>query len=317
MEIAQPHVVVRSFGPGIGRDLVAALGVHAVEVSEARDRSDACRVAAGRGATVVIVTDAADAGGAVAEVRELFPGVPILLCPGPPGAGPPLAGAGDAIGTIPASASLPEICWHVLAAIARWAGRPGITEHTIGPFALAVDAAGIVCPMPPSLGCLIMDGRRLRPGDSLLSVVAPPDRAAVGDALGRAGDGHPQFLTLRILDTGGSPHAVLAGFRPAAGGRVAVLIQPLVFAGQIGGRHADVRDPITGLLTRWEMSRRLEVEERSTAPDTSAALVLVRLDVFSEIADRLGHADEHGVGDRKSTRLNSSHAITSRMPSSA
>ena len=38
---------------------------------------------------------------------------------------------------------------------------------------------------------------------------------------------------------------------------------------------------------------------------------------YSELARRLGMAKVNGQGDRKSTRLNSSHSTLSRMPSSA
>jgi len=48
MELALPHVVVWTTGPGLGSDLVAALAAHPVEVSEIRGQVEAERAATSR-----------------------------------------------------------------------------------------------------------------------------------------------------------------------------------------------------------------------------------------------------------------------------
>jgi len=79
VEIALPYVIVRICGPGVGSEIVAALSVHPVEVSEARDVWEMHRVSSGRPAILVVLADPPEASSAVVETRADLPGVPILV----------------------------------------------------------------------------------------------------------------------------------------------------------------------------------------------------------------------------------------------
>jgi diguanylate cyclase (GGDEF)-like protein len=68
-----------------------------------------------------------------------------------------------------------------------------------------------------------------------------------------------------------------------------VLVQPLIFGGPIVGRHVNDRDPITGLLNRWAVSRALEELEKKEPPVGQAAVILVTLDGFADIGSYIGH----------------------------
>ena len=133
MELALPHVVVRTFGSGLGADLVAALGAHPLEVSEARDRGESRRVAAGRPAILVVVAGG-DPRETVAEVRDDFRGTPLLLIGDP--SNPTVAATSDgSIESIPAGLPLPDI----------WRGRlPGPDDE----FAHLVQAAADITLVP-------------------------------------------------------------------------------------------------------------------------------------------------------------------------
>ena len=100
-----------------------------------------------------------------------------------------------------------------------------------------------------------------------------------------------------------------AGGHTGVMGRVvtAVVTHGCACAGMVGPFHVDspwwaeVEPVVTHL------------EETLGVP----AVVLRLLTVEGSDGARDGHVTYHAEADRKSTRLNSSHAITSRMPSSA
>lgn len=292
MEIALPYVVVRVCGPGVGTDLVAALTVHPVEVTEARDTPEMHRVSAGRQAILVVVVDPPDPHRIVSETRADFPGVPILLVSD---SAEPFAAdgavAGGALTAIRSGQPMPEICWHVLEAVSRAAHRPGITEHPLGPDLIEVDQRGIVIAGESSAGGAFSGGFHIRPGDSLLSLIEPLEQPMIARLLERARGSEPQFCTVRLLGGHGHGygHAVAIAVRSASPGRVAVLVQPLIFGGPIVGRHVNDRDPITGLLNRWAVSRALEELEKKEATAGQAAVILVMLDGFSDIGSYIGH----------------------------
>ncbi|MFM9057772.1 MAG: EAL domain-containing protein [Planctomycetaceae bacterium] len=285
MELALPHVVVRICGPGIGPALVAALGVHPVEVSEARDAHEARRVAAGRPAILVVMTDPPDVEAAVGQARSEFHGAGILLVSAAP---EPATAAGALIDAVSSDQSLDDVCWDVLEAIGRAARHPGVVEHPLGPESLECDGRGIVTSDIARLAGLLFAGRRLRSGDSILHVVDPADRPTLAAALARAAGGAAAFSTLRVLNHHGGLHAAAVGLR-GRGGRVTVLVQPLISGGPIVGRHVNTRDPITGLLTRWAMSRALDARNhlRQTTGD-AGFIVVLRIDDCAAIAAEIG-----------------------------
>lgn len=290
MEIVLPHVVVRVCGPDVGTDLIAALSVHPVEVSEAHDKWEMSRVAGGRPALLVVVVDPPDARAAVAETAVDFPGAPMLIVsdsaePFAAGDGAP----GGFVDTIRSGQPMPDICWHVLEAVSRAARLPGIAEHPLGPDLIEVDQEGIVITGAEAPGGVIVGGFRLRRGDSLLSLIEPLDRTTIARTLDRAHVGEAQFCTVRLLGEHGRRHTVAMAVRSVIPGRVAVLIQPLICGGPIGGRHVSNRDPITGLLNRWTLSRALEASDTHRSPAGTAAVILATLDEFTSIGSYIGH----------------------------
>lgn len=292
MEIALPHVVVRVCGPGVGTDLVAALTVHPVEVTEARDAPEMHRVSAGRPAILVVLVDPPDPQRIVSETWADFPGVPILIVSE---SAEPFAAdgavAGGVLTAIHSGQPLPDICWHVLEAVSRAARLPGITEHPLGPDLIEVDQRGIVIAGESSAGGAFSGGFHIRPGDSLLSLIEPLDQPLIARMLERAHASEPQFSTVRLLGGHGHGrgHTVAIAVRSAGRGRVAVLVQSLIFGGPIVGRHVNDRDPITGLLNRWAVSRALEELEKKEPWVGQAAVILVMLDGFSDIGSYIGH----------------------------
>jgi len=132
VELALPHVVVRVCGPAVGPDLVAALTVHPVEVSETRDTSEMHRVAGGRPAILVVVVDPPDARSVAVETWADFPGVPILIVSGSARPFVPSeTGRSGWVDTVRSSQPVQDLCWHVLEAVSRAARVPGIAEHPL------------------------------------------------------------------------------------------------------------------------------------------------------------------------------------------
>lgn len=295
MEIALPHVVVRICGPGVGPELVAALDLHPLEISQARDASEARRVARGRRAVLVVVTDPTDARAAIAETWSEFPRTPIVLVAHTVADATHLAIASPGsvsekgwVDSISGGLPLAEICWHVLEAVGRAAMLESGADHPIGPVLLEVDEAGCVTSVARAEG-LLVDGRRVGPGASLLNVVAPADRAPFAQALGRMQPGEIRFAPLRILDMRGGSHAASMAMRCVEAGRYAMVVQPLLSGGPIVGRHVNNRDPITGLLTRWAVASTLESLARSDPEGRGLVLLVLKLDNFAAISEYIGH----------------------------
>lgn len=317
MELALPRIVVRVCGPGVGTDLIAALSVHPVEVAEAHDRSELHRVADGPPALLVVVVDPPDARAVVVETSVDLPGVPILLVSDSAGS----FAAGEApfrgvVDTIRSGQPLPDLCWHVLEAVSRAIRLPGIIEHPLGPDLIEVDQGGIVVTGATRPGGVIIGGCRLRSGDSLLSLVEPLDRSAIAHVLGQAHPGVARFCIVRLLGEHGRHLTVSLAVRSVVPGRVAVLVQPLIGGGPIVGRRGNDRDPITGLLNRWALSRILEAREQQGPLAGEATVMLATLDEFTAIGSYIGHRETDVVLQSVASALNQVFphpAVTSRL----
>ena len=75
---------------------------------------------------------------------------------------------------------------------------------------------------------------------------------------------------------------------------------------------ASLTEDLQRLQAEYSNYRKRVERDRSLASESATATVLIEL---LSILDDIDRASEHG--DRKSTRLNSSHVSESRMPSSA
>ena len=129
-----------------------------------------------------------------------------------------------------------------------------------------------------------------------------------------------QAIALRGLPIEIMPGTVVAGYSSIRSEiDPAPLMQDLAAQGtRLALPVIAARDSPLG-FRRWALGEELLrgplgiLEPSPAAAELVPDIMLVPLAAF----DRLGHRIGYGAGDRKSTRLNSSHAITSRMPSSA
>jgi len=297
LEITLPHVVVRICGSGVGPDLVAALGLHPVEVTEARDASEARRVAGGRPAVLVVVTDPPDARAPTAETWSVFPKTPILIvAPAARGAAAqqpalgPQAGDKGWVDSIPGDLPLADICWHVMEALSRANRLTSVLDPPIGPVSIDVDDQGRVTAGGDCVEGVLINGQRLMAGKTILDLLAPADRPLLATSLRQAPLGEAWFSPMRLLDPRGGTHTVSIGTRHTAEGRRCLLIQPLVAGGPTVGRHVNNRDSVTGLLTRWGMARELESLARSNPEDPGAVILVLKLENFAAIGEYVGHA---------------------------
>lgn len=301
MELALPHVVVWTRGPGLGTDLVAALAAHPFEVSEVRGLVEARRAAAGRQPMLVVLVCPQDTAARVAEAAAQFPGRPILLVSDEPGRWTAVdAPACPPITEFAATQPLEEICWHVAEALSRTAYSLDTPERRLGPMLIEIDGQGVVAAACDLSAIWFFPGPYPRPGASLLPLLPPEDRSLFTRNLAWAEQGLVSFFPVRVLDRSGSPHPMHAGLRVAGPSTVSLILQPLIDCAPIVGRRRGTRDPLTGLIDRWELWRQMET---MPATDEPTAVVFVKLDAFETIAATMDFQQVDEVFDRVASAL--------------
>ena len=301
VELALPHVVVWSRGPGLGTDLVAALAAHPVEVSEVRGLVEAQRAATSRPPLLVVLVCPQNAVGRLAEASQTFPGIPILLYADSPA---PLAAGGIPAGVQldERSSGLPlqEICWQVAEALSRTARTSEAPERRLGPMRIELDRKGVVGTLFDLRGIWFFPGPYPKAGESLLPLLQSEDRDLFARHLDLAEQGSVSFFPVRVLDHSGAPHPMHAGLRFAGGGRVDLILQPLVDCAPIVGRRRGTRDPLTGLVDRWELWQRMEQQELSSRP---ALVLFAKLDAFESIFTTMTFQEVDEVFDRVASAI--------------
>lgn len=300
MELALPHVVVRTTGPGIGTDLVAALAAHPVEVSEVRGLVEVRRAATGRQPMLVVLVCPPDPQPWIAEAAIEFPGVPILLFDGKAGASPRFSTPdGRPVEERPSDQPLQEICWQVVEALARAAHDREPFERRLGPTLVDLDADGSIGHAYDLSDCWFFPGPFPTADGNIKEFVQAEDRDLVGLHLHHAAQG-PTFFPLRLLDRTGASHPMYAGVRAMGPGRMLLALQPLIDCAPIVGRRRGTRDPLTGLIDRWELWRQMIYEP---TPNRIAIVMLVRLDAFETIAVALDFRQVDELFDRVASAI--------------
>jgi diguanylate cyclase (GGDEF)-like protein len=301
MELALPHVVVWTTGPGLGTDLVAALAAHPVEVSEIRGMVEAERAATSRPPLLVVLVSPQDVSGRIAAAARIFPGVPILLYTRSP---TPLAAADKPAGVVieeqSANQPISEICWQVAELLSRTIRTSQTPERRLGPMRIELDRMGVVGGAFDLRGIWFFPGPYPRPGESLLKLLQPEDRGLFTRYLELAAEGAVSFFPVRILDDAGASHPMHAGLRFARAGRVDLILQPLIDCAPIVGRRRGTRDPLTGLIDRWELWRQMGTRGATSGP---ACVLFAKLDAFESIATTMNFQQVDEVFDRVASAI--------------
>ena len=301
MELALPHIVIWTRGPGVGTDLVAALAAHPVEISEVRGRTEARRAASARPPSLVVLVCPADVRARMRDAAAEFPEVSMLvLRNAPPGAEPDVPVDSDTFADRPATAPLDELCWHVVEALSRARPRTAAPEYRLGPVRLALDRAGVITGGHDLRGSWLFPGPDPEAGHAILPLVDPLDRDVLMRHLDRADPDLPAFFPLRVLDRRGSSHPTHAALRATGPDSALLILQPLIDAAPIVGRRRGTRDPLTGLIDRWELWRSMEAEGAGGGP---AFVLHPRLDTFASIAENLSFEQVDEVFDRVASAI--------------
>ncbi len=301
MELALPHIVVWTHGTGLGADLVAALVTHPVEVSEVRGLIEAQRAAAGPPVMLVVLVCPDDIHARVAEAMLLYPRVSLLVMAENPGdVSPGLIPAETRLVSVPVTGSLEVLCWHVAEALSRQSRSPPTPQRRLGPMFIEVDRRGVVGASCELSDSWFFPGPYPRPEESLLPLFHPEDRDAFADQLERVGQRAPIFFPIRVLDTNGSSHPMHVGLNASSPERVMLILQPLIDAAPIVGHRRGIRDPFTGLIDRWELWRRMEVDD---AISRSTFVLHAKLDTFAAIATEMDFHQVDELFDRVASAI--------------
>jgi diguanylate cyclase (GGDEF)-like protein len=91
-----------------------------------------------------------------------------------------------------------------------------------------------------------------------------------------------------------------AGLRFGGAGRVDLILQPLIDCAPIVGRRRGTRDPLTGLIDRWELWRQMGQRGASAGP---ACVLFAKLDAFESIATTMNFQQVDEVFDRVASAI--------------
>jgi|GEM_PF-4878216 len=296
-----PHIVIWTCGPGLGSDVVAALAVHPVEVSEVRDMLEAQRVAAGRPAQMVVLIGSNNVNERIAQIATVFPGLHILLLTDSTSSVLLAAKlANVSITEVSISQPLTSLCWYVLETLCQTIRTRGESFQHLGPMLVSIDAAGIVDASTDLKNEWFYYGDYPQPGESIIPLLVTEDREMFTQHLRAAELGAVCFFPIRIMNGSPTPHLLYVGMR-SIGNRLKLILQPLIDSAPIIGRRRGTRDPITGLIDRWELWR--EMQEESLQNNESSFVVFAKLDAFESIATSMSFRAVDDIFDRVASAI--------------
>jgi EAL domain-containing protein (putative c-di-GMP-specific phosphodiesterase class I)/GGDEF domain-containing protein len=165
---------------------------------------------------------------------------------------------------------------------------------------IVVDVTGVVGASCELGDIWFFPGPYPRPGTSLLTLLQPDDRSTFVRNLEQAAHGMTSFFPVRVLDRDGHPHPMHVGLRAGSAGERLLILQPLIDCAPIVGRRRGTRDPLTGLIDRWEAWRQMEQEP---VTDGSCTVVFAKLDAFETVASSLTFQQVDEVFDRVASAI--------------
>jgi diguanylate cyclase (GGDEF)-like protein len=277
----------------LGKQVVAGLANHPFQIAEVENPGEIAVGHPGREPEVIGLVLPADARKSVAEVRKQYPVTPIVLVTesGKEIQDAPRLGSGR-IDELKSATALQEICWWVANEVAKPKELASLVEHQIRPVLMELNGQAEVLPDLNLRNLWIFPGPCPQGGDSLMDWVQAEDRALFFQEMKKAEGNSLRVFTLRIRHGTEEAHVVEAGLRWMRADRFLLVLQPLIQGGPVAWQRLATHDPLTGLLNRWEMSRRLE--KMAPAGDPPLCLLYLDLDHFKSVNDTLGshQADE-------------------------
>lgn len=277
----------------LGKQVVAGLANHPFQIAEVDNPGEIAVRHPGQEPDVIGLVMPGDARKSVAEVRKQYPATPIVLVTesGKEIQDAPRLGSGR-IDELKSATALQEICWWVANEVAKPKELASLVEHQVRPVLMELNGQAEVLPDLNLRNLWIFPGPCPQGGDSLMDWVQAEDRALFFQEMKKAEGNSLRVFTLRIRHGTEEAHVVEAGLRWMRADRFLLVLQPLIQGGPVAWQRLATHDPLTGLLNRWEMSRRLE--KMAPAGDPPLCLLYLDLDHFKSVNDTLGshQADE-------------------------
>lgn len=290
---APARVVICTHQKELGKQVVAGLANHPFQIAEVDNPGEIAVRHPGQEPDVIGLVMPGDARKSVAEVRKQYPATPIVLVTesGKEIQDAPRLGSGR-IDELKSATALQEICWWVANEVAKPKELASLVEHQVRPVLMELNGQAEVLPDLNLRNLWIFPGPCPQGGDSLMDWVQAEDRALFFQEMKKAEGNSLRVFTLRIRHGTEEAHVVEAGLRWMRADRFLLVLQPLIQGGPVAWQRLATHDPLTGLLNRWEMSRRLE--KMAPAGDPPLCLLYLDLDHFKSVNDTLGshQADE-------------------------
>lgn len=284
-----PRVAICTHNTELGRQVATGLSGHPFDISSHPTFADLEDNTSTRKPDVIGLILPKSAPEAVAKVRANYPDTPIVLVTESGREIPATQSAGTGrIDELKSATALQEICWWVANEVAKPKELSSLVEHQIRPILLELDGEGKILPDHNLRNLWVFPGPCPQGGDSLLDWIQQEDRPLFLSEIEKAASHSLRVFTLRIRHGQEQAYVAEAGLRSMREDRFLLILQPLVHGGPAAWHHLATHDPLTGLLNRWEIAKRLE----SLKPGDSgeSCLLYLDLDRFKSINDTLGSA---------------------------
>lgn len=298
MRTTLPLVGICTYGKPLGKEIAACLSNHPFEVMEFADLVSAGQKNSTRPLDMIGLILPPSTRDEVAQTREQFPRIPILVISKTGREVADLCHPGNAeprLYELKARTALQEICWWVANELASPIELKELSSAQIRPALVELDGQGNVKPDPTLRSRWIFPGREPHAGKLFAECLTLEDQETFMREL-QSLNPQSQFsvFPVRIRKDDNSV-VVEAGLRRVDENSYLLVLQPLAHEMKTTWEQVAKHDPLTRLYNRWGMTQILEnlvlPSDKEMVPHY---LVYLDVDRFKSINEILGsqNADE-------------------------
>ena len=300
MKATLPHVGILTYGKPLGKEIASSLSNHPFEVVELNDLTSAVAKHSARPLDMVGLVLPENPKDEVAQARERFPKIPVLV----------VSKTGRELGDVPRTGdketrldelkektALQEICWWVANELSRPLELKELSSAQIRPILVELDGEGKLKPDPTLRARWIFPGVSPAEGQPFVECLVPEDKEMfMRELKSLTPQSRFSVFPIRIHDDSSPACVVEAGLRRVDEKNYLMVLQPMAHELKATWEQVATHDPLTKLFNRWGMTRILEeIQVPGEAEAVPHYLIYFDLDKFKTINDVLGRVKADDV----------------------